>query len=687
MDFHPIFNPGPHPFSTYPLFRPTLFFISGILFANAFPGSLITKYAAFGALFLLFFGIIVHYFYISKNKTKNLFISNSLLYNSSLLIIFFLLGAWAYYSEQKEKIRSKPVFLTAYPETFWFVAKDDPEEKKFEYSLTGTLIFLGKKPGIGKEMNQGHELRWPKTLSLPFVIRQGDTIVFRAAVLPFSGPRFPGGFDARQYAERRGLASYSRIFRVEQLTIKPGPRKADVWKTLRTWCAEKAQRFILDDDTRALMLQMLMGLRSEISEETRAAFRNTGVMHILAVSGLHVGIIYVVLAFLGRVLFPDRGVYRWFLTAFILFFVWSYCALAAMRPSVVRAALMFSFVSVGRLIRREIPLLNSLSAAALLNLTLDPSDLFDLGFQFSYSAVAGIGLLYKPLSSFWNPTLPFLRWLWDLTCVSLSAQAATTGLILLYFGQFPLLFLLANWLAVPAAAVVIYGALAFMISPVRELTLILGKVLEFFIKILTVFLRTLDDIPHTLLFVSEWSLWDTIFLTLVLILIVGWVLRPTYRTLKAVLVALLVWQGGLMLKEIGDSAKSIQWIVTGGQEAALQLKRGSQTFWQLSLGASLSDTARVFISNGDQAIMVHNTPESLLDPEAFKKRHFIHIVNFPIRRRDWAQMKIIRGHHVVFGPRVSALQALQWRQNYSSDSAVSVNLDGFQILAQGQIVF
>ncbi|MCX7767471.1 MAG: ComEC/Rec2 family competence protein [Flavobacteriales bacterium] len=568
------------------------------------------------------------------------------------------------------------------------MAREDPEEKKFDYSLTGNLISLERAAGSRMELKQGHELRWPKTLSLPFAIRQGDTVIFRAAVLPFSGPRYPGGFNARQYAERRGLVSYSRIFRVEQLTLKPGPRKPDVWKALRTWCAEKAQRFIKHEETRALMLQMLMGLRSEISEETRAAFRNTGVMHILAVSGLHVGIVYVVLAFVGRLLIPDRGVYRWFLTAFILFFVWSYCALAAMRPSVVRAALMFSFVSMGRLIRREIPLLNSLSAAALVNLSLDPSDLFDLGFQFSYSAVAGIGLLYKPLSSLWNPNIPFLRWLWDLTCVSLSAQAATTGLTLLYFGQFPLLFLLANWVAVPAAAVVIYGTLAFMLSPVHELSFTLGEALEFFIKNLTGFLKTLDDIPRALLLVSEWSPWDTIFLTLILILIVGWVLKPTYRTLKPVLIALLIWQGVLVFKDIVNTGQPFQWFVTGGQEGALQLRKGGQVFWQLSLGAALfSDTAGIIIANGKQTIMVHHTPESLLKADYFKEHNLIHIVNFPINKKDWARIKVLKDQRVVLGPRVSALQALHWRQNYPAGLVGSVNLDGFQILADGPIVF
>lgn len=685
MDFHPLFNPGPRPFSTYPLLRPALLFILGILFARAFPGSFVTANAFPLALVPLFLMISIYYFK-RKDKSGNHIIKHHYIYTINLLVIFFLLGTWAY-SKQKEKTHTRPVLLTAYPETLWFVAREEPEEKKFEYSVVGTLICLEKSPGRRMEMKQGHELRWPKTLVLPFALRQGDTLIFRAPVLPFSGPRFPGGFDARQYAERRGLASYSRIFRLEQLTLKKGPGKSDLWGIIRTWCAEKARRFIAHDETRALMLQMLMGLRSEMSEETRAAFRNTGVMHILAVSGLHVGIIYVVLAFLSRLLFPDRGVYRWFLTAFVLFFVWCYCALAAMRPSVVRAALMFSFFSLGKLIRREIPLLNSLSAAALVNLSLDPEDLFDLGFQFSYLAVAGIGLLYKPLSLLWNPTLSFLRWLWELTCVSLSAQATTTGLTLLYFGQFPLLFLVANWVAVPAAAVVIYGSLAFMLSPINEISYILGGGLEFFTKILTGFLKTLDDVPYTLLLVSDWSPWETVLLSLILILTVGWVLRPTYRTLKPVLVALLVWQGGLLVREIWNSAQPFQWIVTGGKEAALQLRRGGQTFWQIPLRAALSDTAGVIIGTGDAAIIVHNSPESLLYRLAFDKRRLIHIVNFPLRKRDLERMKVFRGHQVLLGPRVSALQALQWRQSYPSDRIRSVNLDGFQILAEGQVVF
>ena len=207
-------------------------------------------------------------------------------------------------------------------------------------------------------------------------------------------------------------------------------------------------------ETVPLLKALLTGDRSELTPETVALFRNSGASHILALSGLHMGILYVIFdAFtkpLGQT--PGARVLRFaLLTAGTGFFT----LMTGASPSIVRAFLFILLSEVLRLMQRPRKPLRVFCVALLIQLVLDPSVVNSLGFQLSYLAMAGIFLIYPTLEK-WYPEgsrLNPLRWLWNTAALSISCQLTTAPLVWMRFHTFPRLFLLTNLLALPLTSV------------------------------------------------------------------------------------------------------------------------------------------------------------------------------------------------------------------------------------------
>lgn len=191
----------------------------------------------------------------------------------------------------------------------------------------------------------------------------------------------------------------------------------------------------------------------------------SGASHILALSGLHLGIIC---AFLSLVFV--RGRRRWVGQLVVIMSLWTYVVIVGMMPSIVRSATMFTFYAAASMLRRPQLSLNAWAFAAFVILMVSPLSLWDVGFQLSFMAVAGIMVLYRPIygvvNAEWLLRHRLLKWVWGLTVVSFSAQLAVAPLLAFYFGRFSCYFLLANLVAVPLAALVLYASLiAVLFTP------------------------------------------------------------------------------------------------------------------------------------------------------------------------------------------------------------------------------
>lgn len=215
---------------------------------------------------------------------------------------------------------------------------------------------------------------------------------------------------------------------------------------------------------------LVLGKRDLVHDDIRKAFTDAGTVHILAVSGLHVGIIYLFAAFLiGKVFGGKRG--KLFRLVFCLGILWLYAGIAGFSPSVLRAAVMFTFIASGREFGRFGNIYNMLGVSAFLLLLIDPFLIGSVGFMLSYLAVTGIVMLHPVIYPAWVAPTLFLDKVWSLTVVSLSAQLATFPVTVHFFHQFPNYFLFSNLLVIPLATVLLYaGLLCILLSWVPYLS-------------------------------------------------------------------------------------------------------------------------------------------------------------------------------------------------------------------------
>jgi competence protein ComEC len=206
---------------------------------------------------------------------------------------------------------------------------------------------------------------------------------------------------------------------------------------------------------------LLVGDRSFLDPQLRDEFADAGAVHILAVSGLHVGIIYMLFLYVLNFIFKKRAALLKLILVLII--LWGYAALTGFSPSVLRAATMFSFIALGKHRKRYSNAYNMLAASALCLLLFDPLLITQVGFQLSYLAVVGI-IFYQPrFHSLLEVKNKYLDMAWSLLCVSGAAQLATFPLSMYYFHQFPLLFFVTNLLVIPLATIILYAGIPWLL--------------------------------------------------------------------------------------------------------------------------------------------------------------------------------------------------------------------------------
>ena len=278
-------------------------------------------------------------------------------------------------------------------------------------------------------------------------LKAGDEIVFNAAPQTIPPPLNPGVFDFRAYAARRGV--HHQVFLRTPADWKIAAAagggiyaRAQAWR--RAWF-KTFQRHLSGDEL-AVAAALVIGQRDLITEEVKSAYTETGAVHVLAVSGLHVGIIFMILTFLlERVLRLDRTKSgRVFVIIVSIICIWAFALISGLSASVQRAAIMFSLLSVGRIAFRKIHVFNTLAGAALVMLIYQPNQLFHVGFQLSFTAIIGIVAFTNYLDRLVYLPGVVTRKAWSAVAASTGAQLGTLPLSLLYFRQFPAYFMVSG---------------------------------------------------------------------------------------------------------------------------------------------------------------------------------------------------------------------------------------------------
>ncbi|HQV37977.1 MAG: ComEC family competence protein [Flavobacteriales bacterium] len=291
--------------------------------------------------------------------------------------------------------------------------------------------------------------------------KNGDRLLLASRATAIERVPNPGGFDVRQWAAGHGAGHecFAPDDRWSVLGSRPGG--LGFFEKARGRISGWLLRSGLPDRERALVKAILLGMRDELEPEQNQAFVRSGTIHVLAVSGTHVGIIYIAvlwgLLFLGK---DQRG--RLIRGCAALVALWLYAGITGFSPSVLRATVMFSLFTLAEMSRARSESLNSLACAAIVLLLWDPSMLLQLGFQLSFLAVLGIAVFYRPIHLVWAPPNAVASFFWSLIVVSLSAQAFTIPLCLYVFHAFPVWFLPANMAIVGLVGAGVYGGIALL---------------------------------------------------------------------------------------------------------------------------------------------------------------------------------------------------------------------------------
>lgn len=263
------------------------------------------------------------------------------------------------------------------------------------------------------------------------------------------------------------------------------------WQRTRLWflkqrhkLSERYQELNAEADTYAVLAAMTLGDKSAQTQELRETYAISGASHVLAISGLHVGIVYMMLTLLmlGRRHF-------WLSQVLTVSAIWAFALLTGLSPSVTRAATMISLYAVFAARGGTASPINVLCFAAIVILVVDVQSLFDVSFQLSFAAVLAILAFMPLLKSLYQPGNTLLRWTWNLGLLSLSAQLGVAPLIAFYFGRFSVYFLLSNFLVIPAATLILYGALVSLLFPPASIVLI------YIVKAMNGGLRIIASLP------------------------------------------------------------------------------------------------------------------------------------------------------------------------------------------------
>lgn len=420
--------------------------------------------------------------------------------------------------------------------------EERPVAKEYGYACRvvtcpseGLEAYQALTGGIGLRLCFGADSLLP-------ALEMGDELLIYARVEAWAG-------EAARYWRLQGVAGSAWVnageWRQMERTAPAGWMQT--LRRARDRQMERYRRLGFSDDVLAVLAALTLGEREELDDELRENYSVAGAAHVLALSGLHVGLLTALLWVLFTPLCRWWRASRPLVSVVIALMLWLYALFTGASPSVVRAVVMSSIWLFSSWQYERPVSLNTWAAAAFLMLLVRPLWLFDVGFQLSFAAVAALVLFHPRLYGCWKPRWRLLRYLWSLLSLTLVAQLGTLPLILFYFSRFPTHFLLTGLWVVPWVSVVLYAAvLLLLFTPFPTLQMAWASVVEWLIACQNRGVQWVGGLPYASVDGGSWDVWEVLLLYLCLGACVAFLLRPVYGRLRWVLCLsglLLAYQG------------------------------------------------------------------------------------------------------------------------------------------------
>ena len=367
-------------------------------------------------------------------------------------------------------------------------------------------------------------LYFSKDSLLP-ALQYGDKILLNKNLQRIKNSGNPGAFNYERYASFQSV--FHNVFLKDKDWVKLQDKNAHWFRQFIFTARENILAILRKNipagkDELGIAEALLIGYTNDLDKDLVQAYSNTGVVHIIAISGMHLGLIYIMLVWLfARIPYVKKS--NLLQVILILSCLWLFSLLTGAAASVVRSAVMFTFITIGKNFAKRSSIYNSLAASAFVMLCYNPYYLWDVGFQLSYLAVVGIIVFQKPIYNWFFVKNKWLDKCWKLMAISLAAQLLTFPVCIYYFHQFPNLFLFTNIIAVPLSSIILFGEIALVaFSWIPFVGVYLGKIIGWLVMIMNEMIRWFSQLPY--------AVWDRIPATIL-----------TTWLLYAIVLGLAVW--------------------------------------------------------------------------------------------------------------------------------------------------
>ncbi len=449
-----------------------------------------------GIIFHLHFQFVIYFlllipFFLYFIFEKKIFRYNTKLFGIYAYFFLFILGIFVVdiHRTSKPELNTQKAFI------YEGIISAPPKIKAKSVQITVEIQAM--RDSCAWQNMETKVLLYVQKDSLLPKLNYGDRIVYKAKMNLIKNAGNPGEFDYEQFMAHRNIYFTAFVRSKSIIVLEHKQANAIIFAALniRKRLMNIYHKFGIKGQQFAVLSALTLGYRDEIDRETRQMFANTGAMHILAVSGLHVGIIFLILS--NLLAFMDKKKHLRILKSLIIIFsLWLFATIAGLSPSVMRSALMFSLFVIGKMLMRSTSVYNIIFVSAFVLLLINPYNILSVGFQLSYGAVLAI-VFFQP---YIYKLFIFVKWLpdklWALTSVSIAAQLGTMPIGLYYFHQFPNYFFLTNILVIPLASIILYiSVFLFAVSFIPFVNGAIAFVLKILLKWLIGGVSLINTLP------------------------------------------------------------------------------------------------------------------------------------------------------------------------------------------------
>jgi len=551
-------------FNNFPFVRFTLAFIAGIIIRYSFDN----VHSLFIITTILPFSVSLFFFFRARDSFQI-----NRLYSLSMFLSF--VGAGFLYTH----FYLNGMFDENIPEnaTYSGLVLDKAPSKNGRFKYTLQLDCIKKNDSL-KSVNEKIVLYNSDSLSNT-EIEPGKRILFQSCLFEITKNNNPCEFDFKKYMKIKGIRYQTFLnggiafTEYEHFNLKTSALN------LRSKLMKMYRDNGIEGDEYAVLCALTLGDQNYISNDVKSSYSASGTTHVLSVSGLHVGIIFIIISFLLKPLDKTKKLKLLKITI-LLVFLWFYAFISGLSPPVLRSCSMFSFIVIGDNLQRRTNTYNTLAVSAFVLMLINPLMIFDVGFQLSYMAVISI-VFYQPrFFALIKTNNIILKYLWGLITVSIAAQLGTTPVCIFYFHQFPTYFLISNIIVVPLAALILYAALpfyAFSFIP------FLSNWLAFLLKWMTWFLnhsvQTIEFLPGSLirgLWISDFSL-VLLYLLIISMSIFIILKRGTFLNISLLLIIILL--GINLKKELSSYKQNLIIIYNNRTEPIISFIEGKKHYF------------------------------------------------------------------------------------------------------------